>query len=299
MFELADAESSKGASGSTGENRRRTNRRRHHRRTPKSLPELARDCRSALILWVALLDMAKESGRAALTPTRSELSAQTSLSIKTISSALTALDKAGWIERQHKLVKKPNGEPATLLRIWLLRSRPSSPARRSTSSRSRRRGTTSAAGHPGEIVPDAAGMPPLTASTEAVSVEGEKGPNSKGLISTLDFPSERGEVPPSPPPSFHSGGDEGTPAEEQGLEEAEKEMQNLDEQDSVQDDLDHLFSSPLVAEPEASDQPSVPTPTAEQLAGIKDICSLIGTEPDLSAEDTPAATASSLEGGAV
>lgn len=95
-------------------------RRRRH---PLPLAVLNRKCRSAAVVWVALQDMASERGSHLVTPTREELMTRTGISrTQTISKALTALDKAGWIERN--IVRQPGsgGQFVTLLRVVLLRT---------------------------------------------------------------------------------------------------------------------------------------------------------------------------------
>lgn len=100
--------------------------RRSHRgrRAPWTAARLFRACRSAPAVWLALCELAQERGGAAVvTPTRDELAKRAGVSrLPTISAALTALERAGWIERAH-VPKFENGQRcATLLRIVLRRS---------------------------------------------------------------------------------------------------------------------------------------------------------------------------------
>ncbi|MBK9120701.1 MAG: hypothetical protein IPM18_14065 [Phycisphaerales bacterium] len=81
--------------------------------------ELHKACSAAPVVYLALLDLAGRS--TVCTPTRETLSAATGIPrLKTISAALTALEKASWIRRAHVPVLVGSKRTATLLRIQIL-----------------------------------------------------------------------------------------------------------------------------------------------------------------------------------
>ena len=89
-----------------------------------SLAKVTKECRSAPVVWVALLDLSEFRGSPVVTPTREELSKLSGIPrVKTISRALTILEQAGWIARVHVPVSVRNVRQATLLRITLRRTR--------------------------------------------------------------------------------------------------------------------------------------------------------------------------------
>lgn len=100
-------------------------------------------CPSAVPVWVELNEMAARRGSAVVTPTRQALADATGIAVKTVSAALTTLDKAGWIERQQVQMGGPNGW-SSMLRIVLRRSlsRVSTAHKKSGGRRSRSRVAT-------------------------------------------------------------------------------------------------------------------------------------------------------------
>lgn len=85
---------------------------------PWPLAQLWRANRAAPCVYLALDSLANGQ---VVTPTRAVLSAATGIArLKTISAALSSLEKAGWIERVHVPVGG-GAERATLLRIILCR----------------------------------------------------------------------------------------------------------------------------------------------------------------------------------
>lgn len=97
------------------------NRTKYKRRTPVwSLARVAMACRSAPAIWLAMQLVSDERGNRVLTPTRAHLSAWSGISdLDTISAALTTLEQAGWISREHVPVFEGTQRVATLLRIVL------------------------------------------------------------------------------------------------------------------------------------------------------------------------------------
>jgi hypothetical protein len=68
------------------------------------------------------MDMAEERGSSVLTPTRKMLSEATGIKKhSTVSTALTALERACWIDRVH-IPSWKDGQRTTLLRLVLRRS---------------------------------------------------------------------------------------------------------------------------------------------------------------------------------
>lgn len=64
------------------------------------IPKLRKECIAALVVWHVLYDLGLESRSNTVTVTRDLLMEETRYkTARTISKALTALDKAGWIER--------------------------------------------------------------------------------------------------------------------------------------------------------------------------------------------------------
>ena len=80
---------------------------------------------SAAVVWLALCELAVACGSPVATPTRPQLREMTGAAVKTISTALTVLEKAGWIERVHVPVTVGGKRRATLLRVILRRKTPS------------------------------------------------------------------------------------------------------------------------------------------------------------------------------
>lgn len=116
---------------------------------------------AAPIVWVALLEMRHARGSPVVTPTRGRLAKATGIDrLKTISTALTALEHAGWIERCHVPKFKGGMQTATVLRIEIIEAH---------SRRGRR-----------------------TPHTAQPAVEGAPRPNSKGRVLPQDFPTGRG-----------------------------------------------------------------------------------------------------------
>lgn len=144
---------------------------------------------TALVVWTALCDMADERGSSVLTPTRAHLSGLTGITRhKTISAALTTLEKAGWVDRVHVPVSEHGKRTATLLRIVLRRRGRSAPltveAKRDATTKGRLRRGRSA---------------PLTG---AHAVEGAQRPKGRGRSAPLDSSKEEG----APLAGFEAGG---------------------------------------------------------------------------------------------
>lgn len=89
---------------------------------PWTLAQVRTECSSAPTVWLALMDMAEERGSSVLTPTRQILSEATGIKkLATVSMALSALDRARWIDRVH-IPSWQDGQRTTLLRLVLRRS---------------------------------------------------------------------------------------------------------------------------------------------------------------------------------
>ncbi len=132
---------------------------------PWTLARVRRECPSAPTVWVALMDMAEERGSSVLTPTRQMLSEATGIKKHaTVSTALTALESACWIDRVHVPSWK-DGQRTTLLRLVLRRS-----ARK-------------------------------TVRTVRSAVAPEKRPKGRGRKTGADSPTERGRRKTPPPPA--------------------------------------------------------------------------------------------------
>jgi len=87
-----------------------------------SLLKVAKACSAVPVVWLALLDLAAARNVGVVTPTRDELAHLTGIKRrKTISTALSVLESAGWIERVHVPVTVGGRRAATLLRIMLRR----------------------------------------------------------------------------------------------------------------------------------------------------------------------------------
>lgn len=85
---------------------------------PWPLSNVFRRCRAAVAVWFALLEMRHARGSPVVTPTRGRLAKATGIDrLKTISTALTALEHAGWIERCHVPKFEGGMQTATTLRI--------------------------------------------------------------------------------------------------------------------------------------------------------------------------------------
>lgn len=100
-----------------------THRRAVRRRgKPWSLIRLHRECWAAPTVFLALVQLGNERGSPVVTPTREVLSALTGIRrLPTITAALTALDKANWIQRF--IIPVGGGaEHKTMLRIVIHRS---------------------------------------------------------------------------------------------------------------------------------------------------------------------------------
>lgn len=101
----------------------------HQSRTPRkrrarawSVARLAQTCSAAPVVWLVLLDLAATRHTSVVTPTRDKLARLTGIRRhKTISTALTTLELAGWIERVHVPVTVGGRRAATLLRIVVRR----------------------------------------------------------------------------------------------------------------------------------------------------------------------------------
>lgn len=155
--------------------------RRRKREWP--LADLWRACHSAPAVWLALLELA--DSRSIITPTRAKLSQVTGIKQhKTISTALTALEQAGWIDRLHVPVRTGGRQTATLLRILIVRRR-------------------------GRFSP----------STARKHVEGEKRPKGRGRKTPSDFPYRERRARSAFRPS--GAGKRNTPATDQPKKRAE------------------------------------------------------------------------------
>jgi hypothetical protein len=130
-----------------------------------SLARLHTECPAATAVWMALDEMRTAKGSAMLTPTREDIAAATGIGrLRTISTALTTLDSAGWIERH--TVTRPGraGGVVKLMRIIVSRKGQNS------------------------------------THTGARSVRVKNRPISKGQNSTHDFPYGKGAAEPQPRP---------------------------------------------------------------------------------------------------
>lgn len=100
-------------------------KRRTVKRRPKcwSLAQACAHCPSAARVWIALLDLAAERGSSVLTPTREQLATATGIrKHDTISTALTTLERALWLDRVHVPRVGADGKRKTLLRLILRRT---------------------------------------------------------------------------------------------------------------------------------------------------------------------------------
>lgn len=101
-------------------------RRKKQRQTEAAwtLARVLRAYRSAPAVWLALLDLSEERNSRLVTPTRDMLVKRTGIArLATISTALTVLGKAGWVDIEHIPRYDTHGRrTATLLRIQLRRS---------------------------------------------------------------------------------------------------------------------------------------------------------------------------------
>lgn len=92
---------------------------KRQRRSRWTLARLSRACRFAPAVWLALQELAR--GRSTCTPTRETLAELIGIRRhKSISAGLTALEKAGWIEREHVPKFRGGRQTATLLRVRFL-----------------------------------------------------------------------------------------------------------------------------------------------------------------------------------
>ena len=92
------------------------------RRTPWPLARLVKTCRSAPAVWIALSDLADVRRSSVVTPTRADLSRATGIDrAKTISTALSTLELARWIDRVHVPVIENGLQVATYLRVVIRR----------------------------------------------------------------------------------------------------------------------------------------------------------------------------------
>lgn len=102
---------------------------RHPRRrgAPWSLARVCSKGTTTIAVWQALLDMVEARNSLVITPTRELLAAAIGRKrLKTISAALTVLERAKWILRTHVPVQERGHRTATLLRIEVCRmGRPS------------------------------------------------------------------------------------------------------------------------------------------------------------------------------
>ncbi len=91
------------------------------REPPHPLPYITAQCRSAGLIWIALVEWAnaRETGRIA--PTLSELSDITGVPRRTVSSALWVLEQARWISRKDTPIYKDGRRIATKMRLRLRR----------------------------------------------------------------------------------------------------------------------------------------------------------------------------------
>lgn len=165
-------------------------RTRTVQRRPKqwTLARLFRQCRAAPVVWLALSDLADETGANVVTPTRAQLATMTDIArVKTISAALTALRKAFWLEIEHVPVVENRKQVGTVLKIKLFHRR-------------------------GENRPIGKGAGRIAKSLHR---EGEKRPIATGRKTPQDFPTGRGApARPLPLPGGASGSP--TPAKDTG-----------------------------------------------------------------------------------
>ena len=87
-----------------------------------SMAKVYQQCRSAIIVWAALKDMADAQGSSHLTPTRTLLSNLSGIrDHDTISKALNVLAEARWIEKETLPVTEAGKVTARVYRITLIR----------------------------------------------------------------------------------------------------------------------------------------------------------------------------------
>jgi hypothetical protein len=93
---------------------------RRKRRPAWPLSKVVAVCRSAPAVWLALQNISEERRTHIVTPTRTDLSQRCGVArANTISRALSTLEEAGWLEREHVPVFEGAQRVATLLRIVL------------------------------------------------------------------------------------------------------------------------------------------------------------------------------------
>lgn len=86
-----------------------------------SVRQVCEKCSAAPVVYLALLEMARERGSRVVTPTRDTLSERTGIVRKpTISAALSALAEARWIRRDLVPVSVGSRTAARLLRITVI-----------------------------------------------------------------------------------------------------------------------------------------------------------------------------------
>jgi len=93
---------------------------RRKRKPAWPLSKVVAVCRSAPAVWLALQNISEERRTHIVTPTRTDLSQRSGVArANTISRALSTLEEAGWLEREHVPVFEGAQRVATLLRIIL------------------------------------------------------------------------------------------------------------------------------------------------------------------------------------
>jgi len=99
-----------------------TNRKRRRRGKQWTLLQVKAECRSALIVWCALLEMAGERGSRMIFPTHKRLEELTGIKRPgTLSKSITTLDAAGWIQRTNSLHNEPGKGFVTFSRVIIRR----------------------------------------------------------------------------------------------------------------------------------------------------------------------------------
>ena len=95
---------------------------RHRRARQWPISKVLAKSPTALAVWIALVDEAESRRSNIATPTREELARAAGIKrLKTISTALTLLDRAGWIARTLVPITEGAQRKATLLRIEIRR----------------------------------------------------------------------------------------------------------------------------------------------------------------------------------
>ena len=105
-------------------NKRMVKRRPRKQPKPWSLARLFRECRAAPVTYLALCQLADESGSPTVTPTREQISKLTGIGrLRTVSTTLSALSKAKWLKIEHVPITENRRVVGMVLRITLFHRR--------------------------------------------------------------------------------------------------------------------------------------------------------------------------------